>query len=340
MIMNLLNGYEALTIAKRSRGPVVLNLLCIFMFIFAHGIVATLLIDIANLEIDQYYNSLFFFFYKSIDNIETLINPKKIFDMITYSTLYIWKAFFYIIIYYYIIADTIQLKFWKGFIRDDYDYFILGLNYFKVENFEKAIESFKKAISISERERGIVIDRYYYNLGFSLVHIDKIDEARNFLSLVKVPNKKNIYGPSDSYWLYSYYYVKNRYSDCISELNKIVRNNINNPFFHKLLYNIEKKIQSYNAEDKIILLNKINEIKTLIALPEPPKPDEMSSSQPAPLSGGTITLDRTEVQKSLRNVNQLMSQVRIRPHFNRGRPDGLSCNNINRNWVQIVYFRK
>ena len=76
-----------------------------------------------------------------------------------------------------------------------------------------------------------------------------------------------------------------------------------------------------------------------IALPEQPKqpkPDEMSSSQPAPLSGGTITLERTEVQKSLININQLMSQIRIRPHFNRGRPDGLSCNNIKRNSI----FRK
>jgi DNA-binding beta-propeller fold protein YncE len=94
-----------------------------------------------------------------------------------------------------------------------------------------------------------------------------------------------------------------------------------------------KQLEPVKSSEKEILT--IDEDSS-IALPEPPKPDEMSSSQPAPLSGGTFTLERTEVQKTLRNINQLMSQVRIRPHFNRGRPDGLSCNNIKRNSI----FRK
>lgn len=91
-----------------------------------------------------------------------------------------------------------------------------------------------------------------------------------------------------------------------------------------------KQLEPVKSSEKEILT--IDEDSS-IALPEPPKPDEMSSSQPAPLSFGTFTLERTEVQKSLRNINQLMSQVRIRPHFNRGRPDGLSVNNIKRDSI-------
>jgi general secretion pathway protein C len=45
---------------------------------------------------------------------------------------------------------------------------------------------------------------------------------------------------------------------------------------------------------------------------------------------GKIMLARRDLNQSMRNINQLMSQIRIRPHFNRGRPDGLSVNNIKR----------
>jgi len=50
-------------------------------------------------------------------------------------------------------------------------------------------------------------------------------------------------------------------------------------------------------------------------------------------SGDKIMLARRDLQQSMRNINQLMSQIRIRPHFNRGRPDGLSVNNIKRNSI-------
>ncbi|ETR73726.1 MAG: general secretion pathway protein C [Candidatus Magnetoglobus multicellularis str. Araruama] len=49
-----------------------------------------------------------------------------------------------------------------------------------------------------------------------------------------------------------------------------------------------------------------------------------------PSTDGKIMLSRRDLHQSMRNINQLMSQIRIRPHFNRGRPDGLSVNNIKR----------
>lgn len=43
---------------------------------------------------------------------------------------------------------------------------------------------------------------------------------------------------------------------------------------------------------------------------------------------GTITLSRSELDSSLQNVNTLLSQVRIRPHFKDGRADGLAIHQI------------
>jgi general secretion pathway protein C len=45
-------------------------------------------------------------------------------------------------------------------------------------------------------------------------------------------------------------------------------------------------------------------------------------------SGTTITVSRSDVQQSLRDINKLMSQARIRPHFKDGKPDGLALSNI------------
>ncbi|HKK90012.1 MAG TPA: PDZ domain-containing protein, partial [Desulfobacteraceae bacterium] len=36
-----------------------------------------------------------------------------------------------------------------------------------------------------------------------------------------------------------------------------------------------------------------------------------------------ITLDRSLVDRSMGNINTLMKQVRIRPHFSGGKPDGM-----------------
>jgi general secretion pathway protein C len=53
----------------------------------------------------------------------------------------------------------------------------------------------------------------------------------------------------------------------------------------------------------------------------------MSAKSP-PVRGGTITLRRADLQVMLKDINKLLSQVRIRPHFRNGQPDGLSVSNI------------
>jgi general secretion pathway protein C len=42
----------------------------------------------------------------------------------------------------------------------------------------------------------------------------------------------------------------------------------------------------------------------------------------------TVTVRQSEVQESLQNMNELLSQVRIRPHFRDGQPDGLALTRI------------
>jgi len=56
-------------------------------------------------------------------------------------------------------------------------------------------------------------------------------------------------------------------------------------------------------------------------------PTRPASSAPA-ATEGTIRVERSDVEESLTNINKLMSQVRIRPHFRDGNPDGLALSRI------------
>jgi general secretion pathway protein C len=46
--------------------------------------------------------------------------------------------------------------------------------------------------------------------------------------------------------------------------------------------------------------------------------------------GESIAVNRSEVEESLTNVHQLLSQARVRPHFSGGKPDGLAIASIKR----------
>jgi len=59
--------------------------------------------------------------------------------------------------------------------------------------------------------------------------------------------------------------------------------------------------------------------------------DEYLGSKPIrgrTAKGTTITVNRSELQESLKNVHQLLSQARIRPYFRDGKADGLAISNI------------
>lgn len=72
--------------------------------------------------------------------------------------------------------------------------------------------------------------------------------------------------------------------------------------------------------------------------PEPPPmmasnvnpPEEIQPPPPAIESEppSNISLQRSQIQEAINNVNNLMRQARIRPHFQNGKPDGLAITNI------------
>ena len=47
-------------------------------------------------------------------------------------------------------------------------------------------------------------------------------------------------------------------------------------------------------------------------------------------AASTITVKRADLRRSLRNINKLLSQVHVRPHFRDGREDGLEVTQIQR----------
>jgi general secretion pathway protein C len=61
--------------------------------------------------------------------------------------------------------------------------------------------------------------------------------------------------------------------------------------------------------------------------PEEPPPEETSEE------GGAVSIDREKVNGALKNINQLMSQVKVRPHFKDGKPNGLMLSHIQQNSI-------
>lgn len=100
------------------------------------------------------------------------------------------------------------------------------------------------------------------------------------------------------------------------------------------LYKVGDSIK--NAVIKMILRGKVilrienrDEILTMDEARRTPTEKEYQASGPAGRVT-TVTVSRSDVKKSLENINELLSQVRIRPHFKDGRPDGLALSRIKR----------
>lgn len=71
---------------------------------------------------------------------------------------------------------------------------------------------------------------------------------------------------------------------------------------------------------------------------EPKRPEHPLASvveQPVPpsSSNSNIRLERSKIEESMNNVNNLMRQAKIRPHFKDGKPDGLTLSRIQENSV-------
>jgi len=79
---------------------------------------------------------------------------------------------------------------------------------------------------------------------------------------------------------------------------------------------------------KVIL--RVNEKDEILTIEEGAalRGKEKFATSEATSEGDTIMVSRSAVQESIKNVHNLLSQVRIRPYFRNGKADGLSVTNI------------
>ena len=94
----------------------------------------------------------------------------------------------------------------------------------------------------------------------------------------------------------------------------------------------EKVVLSVNGKDEILEIEKAvsRGSKSVIASKTGPGARREGAAQ-RPLRAQKITLRRSQIETALQDVNQLLSQVNVRPHFNQGQPDGLMLSRIRPN---------
>lgn len=77
----------------------------------------------------------------------------------------------------------------------------------------------------------------------------------------------------------------------------------------------EKVVLTHNNKDQVLEMSLESSppaARTLTSLPGEPKKE-----------GGPLLLDRSMITEQTKDINALMRQVRVRPHFSKGKPDGL-----------------
>jgi general secretion pathway protein C len=99
----------------------------------------------------------------------------------------------------------------------------------------------------------------------------------------------------------------------------------------------KKVVLSVNGKDEILLME--DDKNTPSKNRRKPSPlrdteDEEESFEDDQFdSGETVNIDRDKINSSLKNINQLMSQVKVRPHFKDGKPDGLLLSHVQQNSI-------
>jgi len=105
----------------------------------------------------------------------------------------------------------------------------------------------------------------------------------------------------------------------------------------------EKVVLTVDGKDEVLEMEKVSTkasrrplVKKTTGAPTRPSPTVSSGEGQQKPGEQEITLNRGEMASAMQNVNELMRQVRIRPHFKDGKPDGLSFTGIRPNSI----FRK
>jgi len=80
----------------------------------------------------------------------------------------------------------------------------------------------------------------------------------------------------------------------------------------------EKVVLRVDGKDEILGIEEISSSKKA----------SISSKSPDMAASQNITLKRSQIETAVKDVNNLMKQIRIRPHFTNGEPDGLRLTGI------------
>jgi len=90
------------------------------------------------------------------------------------------------------------------------------------------------------------------------------------------------------------------------------------------LYRVGDTIQNATVQQivrgKVVL--RVGEKDEVLSMEAPTSGTGKTASDGAAPGGDTVTLARSDIHQSLQNINQLLTQARIRPHLKDGKPDG------------------
>jgi len=88
----------------------------------------------------------------------------------------------------------------------------------------------------------------------------------------------------------------------------------------------EKVILNVNGNDEILKIEKVLSSKKKTIKPSAAKSSKHKTSKSSKRT--KIKVKRSELEASLNNLNEVFKQVRVRPHFRNGKPDGLTISGI------------
>ena len=96
---------------------------------------------------------------------------------------------------------------------------------------------------------------------------------------------------------------------------------------------IENAIVELILKDKVILqIDAKNEVLAMQKLVSSGQPSILQAPAQDP-AGKSILLSRDQIDDAVQNINELMRQIKIRPHFLDGKPDGLAVAGIQPNSI-------
>ena len=98
----------------------------------------------------------------------------------------------------------------------------------------------------------------------------------------------------------------------------------------------EKVVLTVNGKDEVLEIEKTTGIPGAVgAMARMPGPGTMAPQLPTPTRIQKITLRRSQIDSAIQDVNQLLTEVNIRPHFQQGQPDGIMLSRIKPNSLFI-----